>query len=56
VAEGLSVKEGDRLGYIETFSGAKPVAAPCGGFVKLVCVEDGKPVNYGQPLFFVERR
>jgi biotin carboxyl carrier protein len=54
--EGLSVKEGDPLGQIETGAG-KPhvVSAPCSGRVARTFVSGGQAVQYGQPLFFLER-
>ena len=53
---GLAVKEGDVLGQVETGSG-KPheVPSPCAGRVARVFVSDGQAVEYGQPLFFLER-
>jgi len=32
------------------------VPAPADGLLKIISVEDSKPVEYGQPLFFVEPR
>ena len=54
--EGLVVKEGDVLGIVDT-GGGKPhaVKAPCPGRVARVFIEGGRPVQYGQPLFFLER-
>jgi len=54
--EGLAVKEGDVLGQVETGVGRPhAVRAPCSGRVARVFIEGGKPVQYGQPLFFLER-
>ncbi|MBI5202274.1 MAG: biotin/lipoyl-binding protein [Elusimicrobia bacterium] len=51
--EGASVAEGDLLGLLET--GAEPVEikAPAAGRLVKVLVDDGKPVEYGQPLFLI---
>jgi len=55
--EGLTVKEGDALGQIETGAGKPhPVLSPCAGRVARVFVSGGQAVQYGQPLFFLERR
>lgn len=55
--EGRPVAEGDILGYIDG-GGAKPkpVVAPAAGTLARVFVEAGDPVQYGQPLFFLEPR
>ena len=54
--EGLTVKEGDSLGQIETGVGAAhAVKSPCSGRVARVFVSGGQAVQYGQPLFFLER-
>ena len=54
--EGLAVKEGDVLGQIETGVGRPHVLrSPCAGRVARVFVSGGQAVQYGQPLFFLER-
>ncbi|MCX5797176.1 MAG: acetyl-CoA carboxylase biotin carboxyl carrier protein subunit [Elusimicrobia bacterium] len=54
--EGLCVKEGDALGQIETGAGQPHVVrAPCTGRVARVFASGGQAVQYGQPLFFLER-
>jgi len=54
--EGLTVKEGDVLGQVETGVGRPhAVQAPCSGRVARVFVYGGQAVHYGQPLFFLER-
>lgn len=52
--EGISVKEGDALGWIETASKHHAVTAPVAGTLRIISAEEGKPVEYGQPLFFIE--
>lgn len=54
VKEGMKVKKGHNLGLVEAGKNFKTVTAAQDGFVKIVCVEDGKAVEYGQPLFFIE--
>lgn len=52
--EGRKVQENELLGYIEMPGARKQVNSPCAGTVRVVCIEDGKAVEYGQPLFFIE--
>ncbi len=54
--EGSSVKNGQELGVVEVGKDFKAVTAPSNGLLKIISIEDGKPVEYGQPLFFVEPR
>ncbi|MFA5162220.1 MAG: hypothetical protein WC421_08230 [Elusimicrobiales bacterium] len=52
--EGMAVAAGESLGYIEMSGEKKPVLCPAKGFLRVICIDDGKPAQYGQPLFFVE--
>lgn len=52
--EGQSVKEGDALGLVETVSKKHTITAPVAGTLRIISAEEGKPVEYGQPLFFIE--
>ena len=55
VIEGLEV-DGDReLAYVETLGIRNPVRSRGPGRVATVFVTDGQPVEYGQPLFAIER-
>jgi acetyl-CoA carboxylase biotin carboxyl carrier protein len=55
VAEGLEL-DGDReLGSVETLGIRNPVRSRGGGHVVAVFVTEGQPVEYGQPLFAIER-
>ena len=54
--EGASVKKDQELGAVEVGKDHKPVPAPANGFLKIISVEEGMPVEYGQPLFFIEPR
>jgi len=54
--EGASVKKGQELGVVEVGKDFKSVTAPADGLLKIISIEDGKPVEYGQPMFFVEPR
>lgn len=50
-AVGAIVQAGEVLGYVEAMGVLNDVAATCAGRVSEVAVEDGQPVEYGQPLF-----
>jgi len=52
--EGQSVKSGASLGFVETVSGKQSIAVPADGTLRIISAEEGKPVEYGQPLFFIE--
>ena len=53
-AAGDRVEESRELGYVEALGIRNPVRAPRAGTVAVVFVEDGDPVDYGQPLFGIE--
>ena len=44
-------KRGEVLGYVEAMGVLNDVEASCAGLVGEIAVEDGQPVEYGQPLF-----
>ncbi len=49
--------DGDReLAYVVTLGIRNPVRSRGAGRVSAVFVTDGQPVEYGQPLFAIERR
>ena len=53
--EGRSVEAGQTLGLVETAKDrTTPVKAPTAGRIARVFAEAGAPVEYGQPLFFLE--
>jgi len=52
--EGAVVKKGDPLGLIETGSKKHKITAPESGTLISAPAEDGSPVEYGQPLFFIK--
>jgi acetyl-CoA carboxylase biotin carboxyl carrier protein len=55
VGEGAEL-DGDReLAYVETLGIRNPVRSRGAGRVVDVLVADGQPVEYGQPLFTIER-
>ncbi len=48
---GTTVQAGQVLGYVEAMGVMNDVEASCAGRVSEIAVEDGQPVEYGQPLF-----
>ncbi len=51
---GTVVKAGDKLLLVEAMKTFNEIVAPRAGTVTRILVEDGQPVEYGQPLFVIE--
>lgn len=51
---GSVVKAGDKLLLVEAMKTFNEIVAPRAGIVTRILVEDGQPVEYGQPLFVIE--
>ena len=51
---GTVVSIGDTLCIIEAMKRLNPIEADVGGVLSAVLVENGEPVEYGQPLFVIE--
>lgn len=51
---GSTVKEGDTLCIIEAMKLLNEIEADRGGVVREILVDNGQPVEYGQPLFVIE--
>lgn len=51
VAIGASVSEGQTVCVIEAMKLMNEIPADCTGVIKEVLVENGQPVEFGQPLF-----
>lgn len=51
---GSQVKAGDKLLLVEAMKTFNEIVAPRPGTVTSILVEDGQPVEYGQPLFVIE--
>ena len=51
VSMGSSVSEGQTLCVIEAMKLMNEIPADCSGVVKEILVENGQPVEFGQPLF-----
>jgi acetyl-CoA carboxylase biotin carboxyl carrier protein len=55
VPAGMRVRSGDRLGSVDVLGVAQEVSAPVDGIVMATLVEPDDAVEYGQPLFELER-
>ena len=53
VEVGQAVKEGDTICIIEAMKLMNEIEADASGTVKAILVENGQPVEYGQPLFIL---
>ena len=51
---GSVVKAGDALLIVEAMKTMNQIPAPRGGTVTQILIEDGQPVEYGEPLMIVE--
>jgi acetyl-CoA carboxylase biotin carboxyl carrier protein len=54
VEQGAQVKAGDMLLLIEAMKTFNEIVAPRAGTVTNILVEDGQPVEFGQPLVVIE--
>jgi acetyl-CoA carboxylase biotin carboxyl carrier protein len=54
VQVGDTVKSGDTLCIIEAMKLLNEIEAEVGGTVTKILVDNGQPVEYGQPLFLIE--
>ena len=53
VEVGSVVKEGDTLCIIEAMKLLNEIDADASGVIKEILVENGQPVEFGQPLFII---
>jgi len=53
VEVGQTVKEGDTICIIEAMKLMNEIEADASGVVKAILIENGQPVEYGQPLFIL---
>ena len=53
VEVGQSVKAGDTLCIIEAMKLMNEIEADVAGVVKAILIENGQPVEYGEPLFII---
>ena len=54
VEEGAQVREGETLLIIEAMKTMNAIAAPRAGTVTKIMIEDGQPVEFGEPLLIIE--
>ena len=54
VEVGQKVNPGDTLCIIEAMKLMNEIEADQGGVIKAILVENGQPVEYGEPLFIIE--
>jgi len=54
VEVGTAVREGQTLLIVEAMKTMNPIPAPRAGTVTAILVEDGQPVEYGEPLLVIE--
>lgn len=54
VEVGQTVKEGERLCLIEAMKTFNDIVAPRSGTVTRILFDDGRPVEYGEPLMIIE--
>jgi acetyl-CoA carboxylase biotin carboxyl carrier protein len=53
VEPGQSIKQGDTICIIEAMKLMNEIESDATGVVKAILVENGQPVEYGQPLFII---
>jgi acetyl-CoA carboxylase biotin carboxyl carrier protein len=51
---GTRVEVGDRLVLVEAMKTFNEIVAPRAGIVTAILIEDGQPVEYGEPLLILE--
>jgi acetyl-CoA carboxylase biotin carboxyl carrier protein len=51
---GSTVKQGERILLVEAMKTFNDIVAPRAGKVTAILVEDGQPVEYGEPLLVIE--
>ncbi|MBS7699400.1 MULTISPECIES: acetyl-CoA carboxylase biotin carboxyl carrier protein [unclassified Chelatococcus] len=51
---GTRVEKGDKLLLVEAMKTFNDIVAPRAGVVTAILVEDGQPVEYGEPLLVIE--
>ncbi len=51
---GKTIKVGDTIGIVEAMKMMNQIESDKAGIVKAILIEDGKPVEYDQPLVIIE--
>ncbi len=55
VKVGDEIKEGQVICIIETIKLINKITADVSGKIAQICIEDGKPVEYGQVIMYIEK-
>ena len=55
VSVGQQINEGDTLLIIEAMKTMNQIPSPKAGTVIAILIEDGQPVEYGEPLVVIEQ-
>jgi len=55
LSEGQNVQKGDVLGWVESVSEKHKIVSPLEGKLRIVAAQEGAAVEFGLPLFFVEK-
>ena len=55
LTEGQTVQAGDALGVVETVSKKHPIVSPVSGKLRKINIQEGGVVEFGLPLFFIEK-
>ena len=53
VEVGSTVKVGDTLCIVEAMKLLNEIESDCAGTIKKILVDNGQPVEYGEPLFII---
>ena len=56
LSEGQEIHKGDALGWVETVSQKHKITAPLSGTLRVVTAQEGAAVEFGLPLFFIEKK
>ena len=54
IKEGDTIKKGQVIGIVEAMKLMNEIEADASGVIKAILVENGEPVEYGQPLFVID--
>lgn len=55
LTEGQEINEGDALGLVQSETKTYPIASPLTGKLRKVTAQEGAVVEFGLPLFFIEK-
>lgn len=55
LSEGQEINEGDALGIVQSETKTYPIASPLTGKLRKVTAQEGAVVEFGLPLFFIEK-